>query len=207
MVPPYAKASDGHSEPMFFFGFFCGFERCGSAAFPNFRGGIFPEKCVRTNSRILHQDRYIIHTAGIFPRGGYRRVEGVGPAGDFSSRIQTQARRFFEVSTYASPSQTVVGNALGVWILDSVAGNRNHPRMHLLPRLSIQKKWAPYAANAIRSPKAKDKVSRIKEVRDSKSEVQLARRAAGSRLLQPSSSQLPPQNHLPSLQHRQRTHR
>src|SRR3989344_9133164 len=42
-------------EPMFFSGFFCGFERRGSAAFPNFRGGIFPEKCVRTNSRILHQ--------------------------------------------------------------------------------------------------------------------------------------------------------
>ena len=42
-------------EPMFFFGFFCGFERCGSAAFPNFRGGTFSEKCVRTNSRILHQ--------------------------------------------------------------------------------------------------------------------------------------------------------
>src|SRR3989339_97826 len=42
-------------EPMFFSGFFCGFERCGSAAFPNFRGGIFSEKCVRTNSRILHQ--------------------------------------------------------------------------------------------------------------------------------------------------------
>ena len=40
-------------EPMFFSGFFCGFERCGSAAFPNFRGGIFPEKCVRTNLRIL----------------------------------------------------------------------------------------------------------------------------------------------------------
>src|SRR3989344_6591455 len=40
--------------PMFFSGFFCGFERCGSAAFPNFRGGIFSEKCVRTNSRILH---------------------------------------------------------------------------------------------------------------------------------------------------------
>jgi len=38
---------------MFFSGFFCGFERCGSAAFPNFRGGIFSEKCVRTNSRIL----------------------------------------------------------------------------------------------------------------------------------------------------------
>ena len=42
-------------EPMFFSGFFCGFERYGSAAFPNFRGGIFSEKCVRTNSRILHQ--------------------------------------------------------------------------------------------------------------------------------------------------------
>ena len=42
-------------EPMFFYGFFCGFQRCGSAAFPNFRGGIFSEKCVRTNSRILHQ--------------------------------------------------------------------------------------------------------------------------------------------------------
>src|SRR3990167_11338737 len=38
-----------------FNGFFCGFERCGSAAFPNFRGGIFSPKCVRTNSRILHQ--------------------------------------------------------------------------------------------------------------------------------------------------------
>jgi hypothetical protein len=25
---------------MFFSGFFCGFERCGSAAFPNFRGGV-----------------------------------------------------------------------------------------------------------------------------------------------------------------------
>src|SRR3989338_1820606 len=42
-------------EPMFFSGFFCGFERCGSAAFPNFSVGIFSEKCVRTNSRILHQ--------------------------------------------------------------------------------------------------------------------------------------------------------
>ena len=45
------------SEPMFF-GFFCGFERCGSVAFPNFRGGTSspPQaaKCVRTNSRILH---------------------------------------------------------------------------------------------------------------------------------------------------------
>jgi len=46
-------------EPMFFFGFFCGFQQCGSAAFPNFRGGNSspPQaaKCVRTNSRILHQ--------------------------------------------------------------------------------------------------------------------------------------------------------
>jgi len=46
-------------EPMFFFGLFCGFQRCGFAAFPNFRGGISSPlqaaKCVRTNSRILHQ--------------------------------------------------------------------------------------------------------------------------------------------------------
>src|SRR3989344_6051094 len=45
-------------EPMFFSGFFCGFERCGFAAFPNFRVGTSspPQaaKCVRTNSRILH---------------------------------------------------------------------------------------------------------------------------------------------------------
>ena len=44
-------------ELMFFSGFFCCFERCGSAAFPDFRGGIFSEKCVRTNSRILHHVR------------------------------------------------------------------------------------------------------------------------------------------------------
>src|SRR3989338_3500939 len=46
-------------EPMFFSGFFCGFERCVSADFPNFRGGNSspPQaaKCVRTNSRILPQ--------------------------------------------------------------------------------------------------------------------------------------------------------
>jgi len=45
-------------EPMFFYQFFCGFERCGSAAFPNFRGGNSspPQaaKCVRTIFRILH---------------------------------------------------------------------------------------------------------------------------------------------------------
>src|SRR3989344_7953979 len=44
-------------EPMFFYGFFCGFERCGSAAFQNFRGGTSspPQaaKCVRTIFRIL----------------------------------------------------------------------------------------------------------------------------------------------------------
>ena len=45
-------------ESMFFSGFFCGFERCGSAAFPNFRGGNSSPptaaKCVRTIFRILH---------------------------------------------------------------------------------------------------------------------------------------------------------
>ena len=43
---------------MFFSGFFYGFERCGSAAFPNFRGGNSspPQaaKAVRTISRVLH---------------------------------------------------------------------------------------------------------------------------------------------------------
>src|SRR3990167_7510745 len=59
-------------EPMFFSGFFCGFERCGSAAFPDSCPPKFSErkfrrvnggtssppaaaKCVRTNSRILHK--------------------------------------------------------------------------------------------------------------------------------------------------------
>src|SRR3989344_1401979 len=45
-------------EPMFFSGFFCGFERCGSAAFLNFRGGTssppVATKAVRTIFRILH---------------------------------------------------------------------------------------------------------------------------------------------------------
>src|SRR3989344_9533505 len=44
-------------EPMFFSGFFYGFERCGSAAFPNFRGGNSPPpqaaKAVRSISRVL----------------------------------------------------------------------------------------------------------------------------------------------------------
>ena len=42
---------------MFFSGLFCGFERCGSAAFGIFRGGFSPPqaaKWVRTNSRIEH---------------------------------------------------------------------------------------------------------------------------------------------------------
>nr|QBM02396.1 hypothetical protein [uncultured archaeon] len=41
-----------------FNGFFCGFDSCGSAAFPDFRGGTSspPQaaKAVRTNSSILH---------------------------------------------------------------------------------------------------------------------------------------------------------
>ena len=41
-----------------FNGFFCGFERCGSAACPNFSGGNSSPpaaaKAVRTNLRILH---------------------------------------------------------------------------------------------------------------------------------------------------------
>ena len=67
-------------EPMFFFGFFCGFHRCGSlrlrsvqaAAFPNFRGGNSspPQaaKCVRTNSRILHQTGKLFDFSYLVPR-------------------------------------------------------------------------------------------------------------------------------------------
>src|SRR3989344_328586 len=44
-----------------FSGLFGGFDRCGSAAFPDFRWGNSspPQaaKCVRTNSRILHHER------------------------------------------------------------------------------------------------------------------------------------------------------
>ena len=72
-LPEFREGSNFHSlfqkfsspkikiwfEPMFFSGFFCGFERYGSAAFSEFRGGTSspPQaaKCVRTNSRILHQ--------------------------------------------------------------------------------------------------------------------------------------------------------
>jgi len=45
-------------EPMFFSGFFCGFQRCRSAAFSEFRGGLSspPQaaKCVRTIFKIQH---------------------------------------------------------------------------------------------------------------------------------------------------------
>src|SRR3989344_7725821 len=52
---PIPSAFGGATGQVFFSGLFGGFERCGSTAFPNFCGGNFPEKCVRTNSRILHQ--------------------------------------------------------------------------------------------------------------------------------------------------------
>src|SRR3989344_5153859 len=61
-LPPklkYGSPQRRAGKPMFFSGFFCGFQRCGSAAFPNFRGGTSSPpaaaKCVRTNLRILHQ--------------------------------------------------------------------------------------------------------------------------------------------------------
>jgi hypothetical protein len=45
----------------------------------------------------------------------------------------TKYSSFFEVSAYVTLPQTVVGDTLGVWILGSVAENRNLPRIHLLP--------------------------------------------------------------------------
>jgi len=43
---------------MFFSGFFCGFERCGSAAFLNFRGGLSsPPQAAKTSPRDLRLAR------------------------------------------------------------------------------------------------------------------------------------------------------
>ncbi len=41
--------------------------------------------------------------------------------------------------SYATPFQTVIGNALDLWILGSVARNRNRSHIHLLPFLIVSK--------------------------------------------------------------------
>jgi hypothetical protein len=45
---------------------------------------------------------------------------------------------FYEVSTYTTLFETLIANTLDVWILDSVAGNRDRPHIHLLPLLVYQ---------------------------------------------------------------------
>jgi len=42
---------------------------------------------------------------------------------------------FYEVSAYTTLFETVIANILDVWILGSVAGNRNRPHIHLMPHL------------------------------------------------------------------------
>src|SRR3990167_8762092 len=71
-------------------------------------------------------------------------------------------------SAYTTPSQAVAGNALNVWILGSVAGNRNRPHIHLLPPISISKnKTSPAFGNA--GPKNKgDKKSQGSEIASTK---------------------------------------
>src|SRR3989338_1348099 len=74
-------------------------------------------------------------------------------------------------SAYTTPSQAVAGNALNVWILGSVAGNRNRPHIHLLPPISISKnKTSPAFGNA--GPKNKgDKKSQGSEIASTKSRL------------------------------------
>ena len=50
---------------------------------------------------------------------------------------------FIEVSTYTTLSETLIADILDVWILGSVAGNRNLPRIHLLPHLDYHNKINP----------------------------------------------------------------
>ena len=52
-----------------------------------------------------------------------------------STSATHQVSSFFEVSAYTTPFQTLVGNALDVWILGSAAGNRNRPHIRLLPNI------------------------------------------------------------------------
>ncbi len=73
----------------------------------------------------------------------------------------TKYLQLFVSFAYATPSQTVVGDALGVWTLGSVAGNRNRPRIHLLP-LRIVSKQNP-ALPYFRQRGAKGKVQRVKQ--------------------------------------------
>ena len=85
-------------EPMFFSGFFCGFERCGSAAFPNFRGGTSspPQeaKCVRTNSRILHHVGKLFDFSYVVPRVGLEPTSFAahGPKPCVSANFTTSAK-------------------------------------------------------------------------------------------------------------------
>ena len=54
-----------------------------------------------------------------------------------------QVSSFFEVSTYTTLSKTVVVDILDIWILGSVAGNRNLPHIHLLPFCIISENDKP----------------------------------------------------------------
>src|SRR3990167_4042994 len=84
-------------------------------------------------------------------------VFGIGNA----IALCTKYLQLFVSFTYATPPQTVVGDALGVWTLGSVAGNRSRPRMHLLP-LRIVSKQNP-ALPYFRQRGAKGTVQRVKQ--------------------------------------------
>ena len=73
-----------------FNGFFCGFERCGSAAFPDFRGGTSspPQaaKAVRTNSSILH------HVGNVKSAGASRPSAATKSYGVFGAKRNSRFR-------------------------------------------------------------------------------------------------------------------
>ena len=84
--------------------------------------------------------------------------------------FHTKYLQFF--ISYTTPSQTLVGDALEVWILGSVAGNRNRPRKHLLPFWIISKQKAahPIREERLRGSGAQCKGS--KETQGTKFQVQ-----------------------------------
>jgi hypothetical protein len=73
------------------------------------------------------------------------------------------------MSTYITLYQTLVKYILDIWILDSVARNRNHPHIHLLPFSILTKEKALRECRSIHTGpeglKSKDQKIREIEIR------------------------------------------
>src|SRR3990167_7802023 len=76
-----------------FNGFFCGFDSCGSAAFPDFRGGASSRppaaKAVRTNSSILR------HVGKFNASPRLRRVSATKSYGVFGAKRNSRFRKIW----------------------------------------------------------------------------------------------------------------